>query len=103
MRRLYKLAIPSILFLMSFASVAAQEDRYSTDEVKALLQQSQDFSSSFSEKQLSRLGDRISIALMKIYSEKELIDPQNMKRYLPLIVNAFRFPKLIAENDKEPR
>lgn len=95
----------AMLMLLSIPvmSTVTQEESYSVSEVKELLKQPPGFSSSFSEKQVSRLGDRLSIALMKIYSEAELKDPQNIKRYLPLMIDAFRFPRLIAASDREPR
>lgn len=92
------------LFVVPVMGAAAQTDSgYSVIEVKELLKQPSGFSSSFSEKQVNRLGDRISIALMKIYSQDDLKDPRNIKRYLPLITDAFRFPQLVAAEDREPR
>src|SRR5205807_10665861 len=50
--------------------------------VEDLLQQPSGFSSGFSEKQSDRLGDRVSIALLKIFNGNELEDPQNIQSSL---------------------
>lgn len=59
----------AVAFLsVSLAGAGAQEDTdYSVTEVRELMRQPAGISSSFSEKQVNRLGDRMSIALMKMY------------------------------------
>jgi hypothetical protein len=71
--------------------------------VEVLLQQPSGFSSSFSEKQSDRLGDRVSIALFKIFNAKELDDPQNIRKFLPIIRSSFLYPKLIPTQYRKPR
>lgn len=48
------------------------EDPYSVQAVKALLQSPKDFFTGISEKVVNRLGDRVSVALLKIFGSNEL-------------------------------
>jgi hypothetical protein len=57
----------------------------------------------FSEKQVNRLGDRVSIALIKILNEQDMRNPQKIREILPLIRTAFLAPQIIAApEDKKP-
>lgn len=59
---------------------------------------------SFTEKHINRLGDGISVALLKIYDTDELKKPQNIENYLPLIEAAFVAPRIITiTEDKKPK
>src|SRR5882724_6472620 len=71
--------------------------------VEALLQQPSGFSSGFSEKQSDRLGDRVSIALLKIFKNNELEDPENIRRFLPIIRSAFLYPTLVPAQHRKPK
>jgi hypothetical protein len=56
------------------------------------------------QKQLLRMGDAISIALIKVLDDESLKDPQAIREFLPLIQTAFAEPKLIErETDKKPK
>jgi hypothetical protein len=78
-------------------------DPYSIRAVKSLLEQPAGFSTGWSEKQVNRLGDRFSDALLRMLDEKQLADPDNIRKFLPLIRDAFASPGLIAfESDKKP-
>jgi hypothetical protein len=82
------------------------QDPYSIQLVSRFLQMPPGLAMgvSFTEKQIARLGDRLSIALLKIYSEKELKDPQNIKLYLPMIKGAFLGSTMIQiSEDRKPR
>ena len=94
-----------IMFFVVFNTMAQEKkDDYSIPVVKNLLQQPEGFSTGFSDKQLDRLGDRISIALIKIFSEQELKDPQRIRKVLPLIRQAFNAPNVISvAEDKSPK
>jgi hypothetical protein len=104
------LLLVSVLLLPGFAPqgiASAQGDPYEISLVKDMIKQQQQTPvvnvSSF-QKYNDRAGDRIAIALLKIYTEQELIQPANVKAYLPVIREAFGMPKLIdREADKEPR
>jgi hypothetical protein len=55
------------------------------------------------EKQINRMGDRLAIALVKIYTETELVDARNVERYLPLIRAAFVAPHMVPNAaDRHP-
>jgi hypothetical protein len=59
---------------------------------------------SFTEKRINRMGDGISIALVKIYDVDELKNPQNIKNYLPLMEAAFVAPRIVTiAEDKNPK
>src|SRR5262249_44892144 len=60
------------------------EDDYSIHTVKGVLEQPAGFSPSFLEKQTNRLGDRASIAVLKIFDPEELTKPENVRKILPL-------------------
>jgi hypothetical protein len=96
--------------LLIFSTVIAQKkievqkgDTPLVREVKGLLALPPGFSSSFSEKQANRLGDKVSVALLKIYSKEEMENPENIKVFLPVIRSAFLYPNLIPAGDREPR
>jgi len=72
--------------MVSFAAAQIQnpveDNRESTVRtVRNLLRESGGFSTGFSEKQSNRLGDRIAMALLEIYSEEEIVNPQNVRRF----------------------
>lgn len=101
-----RLGLALILIFFVYLNTEAQEksEDYSIPIVKNLLQQPQGVSTGFSEKQLDRLGDRISIALIKILSEQDLKDPERIRRVLPLIRNAFAAPSVVpVAEDREPK
>lgn len=81
----------------------AQQDDYSVQQVRELLKLPVGNSSSVSEKILNRQGDRVSIALMKIYPGDELTNPENVRRYLPMITTAFQALSVVPPDDREPR
>jgi hypothetical protein len=58
----------------------------------------------YSLKELHRLGDGVSIAIIKILDRPHLTDPQVVGSFLPIIEAAFAYPDLILrETDKHPR
>jgi hypothetical protein len=83
--------------------VIRNNDDPSVRAVKTLLLQPSGFSSGFSEKQADRLGDRVSVALLKIFTKEELRDPQNVMRFLPIIRSSFLYPKLIPAAYRKPK
>ena len=106
MRIHWSLLVPCFLLIGVILATpqAKEDDPYSITIVKALLKQPSGFSSGISEKQINRLGDRVSIALLKIHSENELKDPNRIRKFLPLIEESFRYPDLISiPEDQKPR
>ncbi len=56
------------------------------------------------EKHLNRLGDRASIALIKILEEEYFENPQKVKRALQIIRHSFLYPDMITvSEDKKPK
>jgi hypothetical protein len=50
------------------------------------------------------LGDRVSIATLKIYTPNELAKPENAEAYLTVVRNAFSSPDAVHEKlDKDPK
>lgn len=55
------------------------------------------------QKHIHRLGDRVSVAILKIVPEEELRTPQMITKLLLIIGDAFAYPYSIsAEADKKP-
>lgn len=55
-------------------------------------------------KDFQRLGDGISIALLKILGQQDLTKPEVVKRFLPLIRQSFSYPSIISiQADKDPK
>ena len=53
---------------------------------------------------MARMGDKVSIALLKDLSESELLDPNKVEEYLPIIQESFSQPQFIeVEIDKRPK
>ena len=57
------------------------------------------FSTGFAEKQINRLGDKVSVALKKLYSRNDIKATNNVKSFLSVIEEAFRYPELIVETE----
>jgi len=58
---------------------------------------------SWNQKHLGRMGDGVSVALLKIFDERELTDPGTIRDFLPIIRDAFNQPRFISvESDKKP-
>ena len=92
--RLISLICTIVLFFsVGFAqdqTDAQNKDAYSVSDVMELVKMEDDgFSSSWWEKANFRLGDRASIALLKLYNEAALKDPKMIKKYLPVLRKAF--------------
>ena len=59
---------------------------------------------SWSQKQLSRLGDATSIALIRILDERDLGNPATVRDILPLIRDSFIGTQLITgEENRKPK
>ena len=97
--------------LLLFSSVFAQEKvdgqgEYTAEFIELVKtdveQRALGFSLSVIGKRIPRLGDGVSIALLKIYDIDALESPENIRNYLPSMRAAFTAPKLIrlSENKK---
>jgi hypothetical protein len=59
---------------------------------------------SYTQKNLARLGDGVSVALVKALDEAQLEQTQTIRDILPIIRDAFSGPQFIAnQSDREPR
>ena len=81
------------------------EDRYGIHSVKeALLEQSEGITDSSTEKYIYRLGDKVSVALLKILKEEELSDPKKIRQILPIIQKAFAGLQFVSvTEDRKPK
>jgi hypothetical protein len=59
---------------------------------------------SWSQKRLVQLGDRVSIALLKILDDTDLKNPATVRDFLPIIRSSFSAPQFVSiESDRKPR
>jgi hypothetical protein len=91
-----------------FENPPALEDRYSVSVVSAALQFLKRGGNSIEAKgyiwPLLSLGDRVSIATLKIYSTDELVQAGNTQAYLTAVRNAFSSRGSVLEkSDTDPR
>ncbi len=102
-----RISIFCLLFVMGVAGTVkaqeAQTEPYSINLVRSAVKlHAQGAYVSIVEKRLPRLGDQVSIALIKIYSADELSKPETIRSFLPVIQDAFSAPQDIAqEADKK--
>jgi hypothetical protein len=107
LRNVVVVTVVASVFVYASAVVSAQQpaaseqvDTYDLRLVRnALRDPERAIGFSVTEKQINRLGDKMAIALIKIYSEKELVDATNVLRYLPLIEAAFAAPRIVPNPD----
>jgi hypothetical protein len=97
------------IILVSMAYLEAQSngpDPYSIEAVKFELQMrsEQRIKHSWGQKRLHRLGDCTAVALLKLLDERELIDTDKIRDFLPMIRESFDQPQLIETTiDRSPR
>src|SRR4051794_23624860 len=105
-----RLAYAVVILLLMTTPVKPQEEsscgRECVKEVKTIIAStsySKGFQSSWIDKANKRLGDRIAVALVKIYKKRELYEAKNVRQYLPVVRNAFSLPEMVEnEIDKRP-
>jgi hypothetical protein len=96
-----------LLFLSALAQDKVKEqveDVYSIQLVKESVKNPEmALGFSVTEKHINWLGDGVSIALLKIYDQDGLKDPQNIKNYLPIVRAAFVAPHIVRlPEDRKP-
>jgi hypothetical protein len=103
-------AILCYAFLLAALPLGGQvggEDPYEMNFVQASLKTSLEvpgFSNGAVVKNLQRLGDGVSIALLKLLDEGAITDPEKVESFLPLIHHSFSYPAGISmAANKEPR
>lgn len=90
------------IFAISVAGQSGDTDPYSVNVVRNALNErtgEQKVIHSWSQKHLSRLGDGVSVALIKILEEGELVDPHTVSAFLPIIRDSFAEPAFIERED----
>lgn len=96
--------INCLVVLLTCGFMQKDREDYSTGFIRSLLQNPH-FSTGFAEKKLSRLGDRVAIAIIKIIDDKDKNDIEKITYIVNfLLPEAFAAPKLIeVEEDKKPK
>jgi hypothetical protein len=92
------LVLGTTLFVL-LSSAQEERDPYSMSLVRFELQMRSGGTTaihSFSQKQLVRLGDAVSVALIKILDDHEMLDTKNLRVVLPMIRDAFSQPASIT-------
>ena len=106
-----RILIGTLMALLAMATMQNGQidthDPYSVNLVSAELKMNssgQRVTTSWGQKGLARLGDRVSVSILKIVEPDELKDPQKVKTCLLLIREAFAQPQFISlDADKDPR
>jgi hypothetical protein len=97
----------SVPLLTLLGSAQDEQDPYAITIVKFELQMRSGQSKmvhGFSQKQIFRLGDSVSIALLKILDDEQMLDPRNIAASMTMIRDAFSRPDLISiEVNKKPQ
>ena len=91
-----------LILLGNIAQDVAQQkkcDSHCVRTVRVLVKDRTFRASGFGEKINRRLGDNVSIALFKIYKMKELLKPENIRLFLPVVHDSFISPELISSAD----
>jgi len=97
-------AFALILSMCVPAVCQSLNDRYPTEAVKRILTSPNAFASGYNEKIVNRLGDGAAIAIIKIFTAKELVKPENVNQILSIVREAFERPEIVpVEEDRNPR
>jgi len=100
------LLVCAVLMLAGFLA-GQSDDCYSIGVVTDALKTrtgTQKIVHSWTQKYFARLGDRVSVALLKILDERDLENPRTVKEFLPVIRDAFsQLESVAVPEDKEPK
>ena len=106
MRDLTVLGFVLIAFAVSLAGQEPSADPYRLNAVESALKLrsgGQRIVIGHLQKVIYRLGDAVSVAILKITKKEDLGNPQTVRDLLPLIQEAFDHPELIVvESDRRP-
>jgi hypothetical protein len=106
-----KLSVMMCGLVLAFAAISVgqseNDDPYSINLVKFELDArfgGTRIIHSWSQKGIARLGDLVSVAILKILNEEDLTDSVKIRNFLPLVREAFEHPEFISrESDRKPR
>jgi hypothetical protein len=88
-----------LTLIVSSGGQSGEADPYSLNIVKFELQMragGRKVIHSFSQKSLFRLGDGVSIAILKILDDSALTNPETVRDLLPIVRDAFAAPQFIS-------
>ena len=92
------------LITASAGGASYEEDEYSIQQVRRILKLPKGATIGLYTKRLRLMGDRVAIALIKIYDREEIKNPDLVRHYLPRIREAFADPsQIVRETDREPK
>jgi len=92
-----------VVFMVLAGTAVGQEDPYSLSIVRSRLRLPPGVSTASLDKNVYRLGDKASVALLKILREDQLTDRETVGRVLRLVSDAFSRPELIGvPEDRDP-
>ena len=104
MKLLMTILFGILCFPTSTIGQSEEADPYSIKLVQAALRtRSRGLVIAKAQTHLTRMGDGVSIALLKIFSQAELEDPHTVEAFLPIIRDSFSEPEFISVDiDKKP-
>src|SRR5258708_32079851 len=89
--------LPTLCLAASLLGQVDENDPYSVKFVQTTIRnRGQGTVIAKSQTHLARMGDGISIALLKALSDRELSDPHTIEVFLPIIRGAFSEPQLVT-------
>jgi len=105
--RLLLIGFAMLIFGLPLGSQSESGDVYSISVVQAALRwrtSEAKVITSMSQRNLARLGDGVSIALLKLLDDQALTDPKTLQGFLPIIRDAFNQPQfIVVDIDKQPK
>jgi len=92
------------VLIMPTAEAGEVQDSYSLQLVRTCIKErSMGLYTATAAKHLPRLGDKVGIAIVKIYTSSDIMEPKTVRLFLPVIQMAFQDPRLISdEEDRKP-
>jgi hypothetical protein len=107
MKIIFSVSIITAITACFSASASAQQPQCDQDcirTVRGILKASyMGASISWLDKANDRLGDKIGVAVLKIYPGKSLYKADHIRTFLPVIREAFSYPEVIEDaRDKNP-
>lgn len=93
------------LLTLAAAGQVEENDPYSVELVRiALKRRVEGTVNAKTQTNLARMGDAVSIALLKDLRDDELSDPRTVAAFLPIVRDAFSEPRFITfRTDRQPK
>jgi hypothetical protein len=92
------------VLILPTAEAGEVQDSYSLQLVRTCIKErSMGLYTATAAKLMPRLGDKVGIAIVKIYTSSDIMEPKTVRLFLPVIQMAFQYPRLISdEEDRKP-